>query len=1075
MAEINASDYFKTGGNSIANLVGITPDQDGVIYNAIGYFNEWVQADPVIKHGAKYVFDKDTPKNQHDGITKISPTVPWNGQISTQPNYAAGVGETDIFGSGCWLLVDTNSLSGEVSADDFGKAGGNTVQNLVGITPIVPNSVYRSVAYYNGTTFGGGTFVWAASQPKNTHNGGWIISPTVPWDGSPSTHAAYLIGTGETAPGTNGCWVKIFDDLTFEDYGALGSWNGTTGNNDTQEIQRAVDTAPEYTTIKGRKDAWYFYNSITQTRRLKINFNGARIATQTTPGLPSWRVRPGFGFVSPELRYNIVGGTAGTNFITMTTPSQASNFTPGEFVFLRSLEFIPGWDQSIGGSISRGSNGISEATRVLSVDTGTGVVTFNKPLEKTYRTLPAFTGVTYTRDASNLVTAVFPSNHNFTVNQGFSVNTPTGGIVASNYSVATIVDPVTITFYTTGPGQTGGATSGTFNVTAVTPQIWKWREQMDFCGISNIQEINEIDPGGPAPTSTFPHLFHFWACISPQIYNVYANGFQMHVFNFDACEKPIAWNISCEKPFRPELGGHGYLGQFTGGTYGGIAYNTISERVRHSIDFTGCYDCVSFQNYSLDPIRAAFYAHGLGSKRCKSIDDVVYFTEGSNSAAGGWAIGNPAFAADFDFNIVRPVSNAVLNFGGGQSIITFGFRSLNLKIDSPRFYVGRNASNSIPVGIIRMMAGADSLELRNADINAFGFSTATSDPIVDVRPAYTTNPSDAGLLSIRPKNIKIFGGTYNVATSQLAFSVDCDGEIIIRPDEIIGAGNAIALDLKSTSVPTIFEYETLLTGSFANDIIRGPTPAATMIWYENLRRPTTTTVTTRASTGMGAIDLQRTRTSGTQGATGDYAVVLGGRNCTSGGTNSFSVGGTASAPGSGAGALGNDTLANGPNSLAVCSRSSTKNRQGALALSSSTAGSSTGVSQLTLHSMHVDTTNNTATRLITGALTGAATASNQFVIPSNTSVQFDGMITARNTANSDTKGWRFSVLIQNAGGTTSLVGTPTVNVTGSSAGATWPDPVISADNTLDCLAITVTGAAATNIRWNASYMTSEVN
>lgn len=28
MLEINASDYFKAGGNTVANLVGITPDRD---------------------------------------------------------------------------------------------------------------------------------------------------------------------------------------------------------------------------------------------------------------------------------------------------------------------------------------------------------------------------------------------------------------------------------------------------------------------------------------------------------------------------------------------------------------------------------------------------------------------------------------------------------------------------------------------------------------------------------------------------------------------------------------------------------------------------------------------------------------------------------------------------------------------------------------------------------------------------------------------------------------------------------------------------------------------------------------
>jgi len=973
------------------------------------------------------------------------------------------------------------------TAADVGKTGGDSVQNLVGITPTGPAGprAYRATGYYTGTNFGGGTFVWAPSQPKNTHNGGWIISPTVPWDGSPSTHAAFLLGTGETAPGTNGCWVKIYENLTLECYGALGNWNGTSGNDDTQEIQRAVDTAPEYEVLHGRPGAWYYYRSILQTRRLKVDFKGARIRCAPDPRTwspvpdplpaiqPAWRVRPGFGLASPELRYNITGGNAGTNFITMATPSQASNFTPGEFVFVRSLEFVPGWDQSIGGAISRGSNGISEATRVISADTGTGVVTFSKPLEKTYKTIPAFTGVTYTRAANDLVTAVFPSAHNFSVNQGFTINTPTGGIVAGNYAVASVVDATTITFWTTFAGQTGGVASGTFNTTAVTPQIWKWRSQMDGCGIYNVREIKESDPGDVAPTSTFPHLFHFWGCIRPEIINVHADGFQMHVWNFESCEMPFATQTSAKNGFRPSSGGHAYLGQFTGGTYRGLAdFNKSEIGVRHTIDFTGCYDCVSQNNTALDPVRAAFYAHGLGSKRCKSINDFVSFTEASNQSAGGWSVGNPAFAGDDDFEIHNFRFNGQMNFGSGQGVINFGMRSRNLKLVNGKAFAGRNAlAFAVPAPLIRMSSGANGLELHGGDYLAL-YSVASNDAILDVRPAYSTDPADAALPSPRPFNVKVFGGNYEVGSGVTAFNIDADGEIVIRPDEIVGSGTAVALDLKSTCVPTVFEYETLLTGAFANDIIRGPTPVANMIWYENIRRRSTTTITTVASTGLGAVDLLRTRNSSTQGARGNYSGVLWGQNGTASGTNSVAGGGTPQATGSGAIAFGNDVLGNGPNSAALLTRSSTKNRQGIIAFSASTASGSTGFVQTNLGNLHVDTSDATPTRLITGALTGAATAANQFVIPSNTILNFTGVITARSTTGNEAKGWKFDAMLRSNGSTVTLIGA-TVTPTFNTAGGTWADPVITADNTLKSLAITVTGAAATGIRWHAGFLVSE--
>lgn len=54
---------------------------------------------------------------------------------------------------------------------------------------------------------GGAEFVWDPSRPKSQHTAGNIVSPTVPWVGTEATLAAYINKTGETAPGTNGCWV----------------------------------------------------------------------------------------------------------------------------------------------------------------------------------------------------------------------------------------------------------------------------------------------------------------------------------------------------------------------------------------------------------------------------------------------------------------------------------------------------------------------------------------------------------------------------------------------------------------------------------------------------------------------------------------------------------------------------------------------------------------------------------------------------------------------------------------------------------------------------------------------------
>lgn len=74
------------------------------------------------------------------------------------------------------------------------------------------------------STAGGGLFAWLESS-KTNHDGGVRISPTVPWDGSPATHAAFLAGTGETDPTGSGYWLRTahVTNRFPTDYGATNS------------------------------------------------------------------------------------------------------------------------------------------------------------------------------------------------------------------------------------------------------------------------------------------------------------------------------------------------------------------------------------------------------------------------------------------------------------------------------------------------------------------------------------------------------------------------------------------------------------------------------------------------------------------------------------------------------------------------------------------------------------------------------------------------------------------------------------------------------------------------------------
>ena len=108
----------------------------------------------------------------------------------------------------------------------------NTVALLVGYSPLENGMQFHAVAYHSDYASspqgpqGGGLFIWSATTPKSSHNGGTIISPTVPWDGNHGTHEAFLLGTGETTPAGNGCWLRMYKELTSADFGTVGE--GTT-------------------------------------------------------------------------------------------------------------------------------------------------------------------------------------------------------------------------------------------------------------------------------------------------------------------------------------------------------------------------------------------------------------------------------------------------------------------------------------------------------------------------------------------------------------------------------------------------------------------------------------------------------------------------------------------------------------------------------------------------------------------------------------------------------------------------------------------------------------------------------
>jgi hypothetical protein len=118
--------------------------------------------------------------------------------------------------------------------------------------------------------------------------------------------------------------------------------------------------------------------------------------------------------------------------------------------------------------------------------------------------------------------------------------------------------------------------------------------------------------------------------------------------------------------------------------------------------------------------------------------------------------------------------------------------------------------------------------------------------------------------------------------------------------------------------------------------------------------------------------------------------------------------------------------------------------------------------------LRADTTDATATVLTTNNAT--ASTNNQIVAASDTCITFDGTITAMQNGAQAYASWKIEGLLVNDGGTTTLANSATTVIQNLSS---W-GMALSADNTNNALAITVTGEASHNIRWVANIRTTEV-
>ena len=217
----------------------------------------------------------------------------------------------------------------------------------------------------------------------------------------------------------------------------------------------------------------------------------------------------------------------------------------------------------------------------------------------------------------------------------------------------------------------------------------------------------------------------------------------------------------------------------------------------------------------------------------------------------------------------------------------------------------------------------------------------------------------------------------------------------------------------------------------------------------------------------------------TNTASGQYSFVGGGTgNTASGLISNVLGGGTNTASGTHATvAGGRGGVANSDYSfIAGSNKGTTRSIAGYTVFPASNVPieDTTGVTQSALLLVGRQTTTNTATVLTSN--TSAAATTNQVILPNNAAYSFSGEVIAGVTAAGNTARWTIDGAIKRGANaaSTAMVGTPTVTMTHFDAGAATWVVAVTADTTNGGISVTVTGAAATTIRWVCRINTTEM-
>jgi hypothetical protein len=334
---------------------------------------------------------------------------------------------------------------------------------------------------------------------------------------------------------------------------------------------------------------------------------------------------------------------------------------------------------------------------------------------------------------------------------------------------------------------------------------------------------------------------------------------------------------------------------------------------------------------------------------------------------------------------------------------------------------------------------------------------------------------------IEGKQIKIINANYSGANQDInIYSSDPSGSGTSSPFIVIGSGQTLDLCYSKNTINTAAGVGQFLTGwiSLNQSHIGAFNFNSVVLGGNNNLASNSRCAVLGGSSNTASGSSSAVVGGGSNSATNTNGFVGGGSGNSTSGIGGAVIGGqNNSAPNNNSFACGSINTSNATNSIILGGAWGTaRSIQGnTVAPASVTPITFTqGASQSALLVLGVETTDATATKLRSN--TSAASGTNQVILPNNSAYVFQGTCIANVTGGSTTSGWKYEGVIKrgaNAASTTLVAAvTPTV-IAQDALANTWV-LAITADVTNGGIAVTVTGAAATTIRWVSKIETTEV-